>query len=422
MCPGRFPSPTPSRETSPALSTEPNHTSGSPSPKVYIIDDFTAPQSFRKRPSFAESQSEPVASLSSQSFPVSTSHHLAADRRGVGERRASDPLRAKKQLGIQKDVSLLRNQRNQQRASSSPLMQTLSRDASTPSTGPQTKPMPHNARVPTPPSPTISSLSPRNIDEKLRKKFKKSLNPSDTTGVLYIFQHPKQPDWGFKIGSTTRADYQTRLDEHRRHYGFEPQIVHVSDNINWCVRAEMLVGLDLKDRCQPQNCEKQLDHPHKEWFQVSEELAKETVDRWAKFMNEQTPYGWTRELSPLWNWLMDTRKTQLSVHDSKTGHDVRRQQWDMVLLPPTHPEIFAFGAHVLLGIMRDSYNLLLRTWAYGTTFFWQILALAYGFVSFIAFRNTLASSAFALVLVCAYCSKIPDRKVASPRKAQSKSA
>jgi hypothetical protein len=422
MCPGRFPSPTPSRETSPAPSTEPNHSSGSPSPKTHIMDNFTAPQSFRKRPRFAESQSEPIAPQSGQSFPVSTSHHLTVDRRVVDVRRTSDPLRARKQPGVQKDLPVPRNQRDQQRASSSPLMQTLGADTSAPSTSPQTNSNIPNAQPPTPLLRTTSTPSPRIIDSKLREKLKESLNFSDTTGVLYVYGHPKQPDWGFKIGSTKRADYQTRLDEHRRHCGFVPRIVHVSGDISWCVRAEMLVGLDLADRRRHRECEMNSGLMHREWFQVSEELAKETVDRWERLMNEQSPYGWTKRLSPLWNWLMKTRTSQLSIHNSKAGHDARRRQWDTVLLPPTQPEILAFSTQVLLGILRDSYDLLVRAWTYGTTFFWQTLALAYGFVSFVAFRNTLASSAFALLLVCAYCSKIPDRKVGSPRKARSKSA
>jgi hypothetical protein len=415
MCPGRFPSPTPSRETSPAPSTQSEFSSGSPSPKTHVMDDFTASHSFLKRPRFAESQSETIATQISQNPQTSKTLDLAVNRK----RRTSDPLRAKKQPGIQKDAPVLRKPRDQQRASSSPLMQTLGADTSTFSTSSQANPIVPNVQPPTPPRPTTPALSPRVIDLQLRERLQEPLTFSDTTGVLYIYRHPEQPDWGFKIGVTKRANYQARLNEHRRKCGFEPRIVHTSQVIRWCARAEKLVHLDLADRCRQQECEKNPGSMHTEWFQVSEKLARETVDRWARLMNEQSPYSWTRRLGPLWNWLMVTRRTQLSIHDSKAGHDARRREWETVLLPPTHSEIFAFGMDVLVRVLRDSHSLLLRIWLYGTTFFWQTLALTYGFVSFIAFRNTLASSAFALILVCAYCSRIPDQKLASPRKARS---
>jgi hypothetical protein len=166
-------------------------------------------------------------------------------------------------------------------------------------------------------------------------------------------------------------------------------------------RTEQLIHHDLKDRqiewpCKEHNGGKTA--MHQEWFGITEEVAKETVDKWTRFMNEQKPYEWRRELNPFWGYLLQARKL---ANYNDVDHDMRREQWDLILAPATYLDYFHFVEDLFRRVWHASISLFLTIWPFCTAFFWQTLTVGYGFVTLIVFRNAFASSAFALVSVCA---------------------
>jgi hypothetical protein len=212
---------------------------------------------------------------------------------------------------------------------------------------------------------------------------------------VYILSDPKRPELGYKIGSTTRAQYKKRFAEYRK-CGFVPRVVPggVSGDILFCVRAEKLAQIDLQDYCQPWDCES-LEckvKTHREWFKIDEALAISTVKRWEFFMNTQRPYDSGKKLSAFWTYLLEERRLKKPVTD-ETNHDARRAQWASILSLPTYREYFSFYRHIFL-----------LMWSYILECFWQLATVMYGFITFLVFRNTFAATAFALVLICAFFS------------------
>jgi hypothetical protein len=409
MYPGQFPSPTPSRETSPIPSSRPLFNSKRLSPNTQTrttSSDFTAPHSFRKRPRFADPQSEPIVP---QSRHHGSDHSLDANHRAADRRRASDPLRNGLQSSNLRDRDALREPPSQQHLTSTsfgnPPIDT------------------HSSNGPSSPSRSIqlsTSQSSRLNDIKIRKKLQEPLTSCDTRGVIYILQDKARPERGYKIGSTKRADYLKRIAEHQRDCRFEPVTVLFSCNVEYVDRTEQLIHIDLQDREIPWPCVRHAGKDgsslHKEWFNVSEDLAMQRVARWVEFMNEQQPYNYRRRLSLIWTYLIRTRKRNDHTHEA------RREQWDAILSAPTKLDYLNLIFSLLARLGTYALNLISRFWSSGIEFFWQTLTLMYGFVSLVAFRNTLALSAFALVLVCAYCSILPKRQLGSPRKVRAKSA
>jgi hypothetical protein len=375
MCPGRFPSPTPSREASPVPSTE----GASPSPRAqHRVPslDFTAPISFRKRPRFAETQSDSVVDHDR----LSTSHLSATAHHTNSRRRVSDPLQDRTQSCASTNANTYPQQGR--------------RAISTSSGSP-----PHSVpRVPAqPPVPPTCRV----VDGNLRKKLREPLTDKDTRGIVYVFRDPSNTHRGYKIGWTTREDEQIRINEQGRACKFKPELVHAVYDVKNAFRAELLIHLDLKNHqiewpCKEHNGGK--TSMHQEWFRVTEEVAKETVDKWTRFMNEQKPYDWQGQLNPFWGYLLRARI--LVDHDNIT-HDMRREQWESILAPATYMDYLYFVADLFRRVWHACISLFLTIRPFCTAFFWQTLTVAYSFVTLIVFRNTFTSSAFALVSVCA---------------------
>lgn len=152
---------------------------------------------------------------------------------------------------------------------------------------------------------------------------------------------------------------------------------------------------------------------HDEWYDISVVEAKEVVQKWARFMSEQRPYNWRRQLSPFWDYLFRRRTL---VIDNGFDHDERRKQWQGILRTPTRVEYVCFIIDVLLRIGCAAREVVRKHWPNCVAYFWQMLTLVYSFVTLLVCRNTFASSAFALVLVCAYLSiwsKLPLKRVRS---------
>jgi hypothetical protein len=389
MHPGRFPSPTPSREASPVNFTR--NLGSYPYAKHRIaVPDFTQPISARKRPRFTETQSDTAVEHEDLSYPCLPS----TSQRATEKRRASDPLQHGLQTHTLIDADANTQQAQRQRVFSTP---SISRPPRSP---------PRSAQQ--------SSLrSPRSIDIQLREKLHELLTPKDQVGIIYVLRDPRRPDKGYKIGCCRRADYQKRIAEHRERCDFEPKVVHTVHDVENAFRTEQLILLDLKDRQVDVTCNgrrpTQHSSKHIEWFQVTEEVAKETVEKWTRFMRDQQPYDKRRELGPSWRYLIRARK---STNLDNIDHDARRKQWSSILAPATHLDYLFFVADVFCRAWDACVGQLLLIWP----FFWQSLTVAYSFVTLLVFRNTFASSTFALVSVCAYVSAAryePPKRVRS---------
>ncbi|KAH7382533.1 hypothetical protein DE146DRAFT_231086 [Phaeosphaeria sp. MPI-PUGE-AT-0046c] len=410
ICPGRFPSPMTSREASPVPFTENSVDLNFLHTRTYYRTptlDFTASISCRKRPYFADTQSEPVVSKVSKKPP--TSPHLTARYHTHGRRTVSDSASSPPRYSIQPGIHKTNRQTYQRRIASA--------QSSPPS--PPSPPRPTSA----PPVHIPVSDSSYIVDVRLRDKLRSPLTSHDIAplfgaskrGSIYVLFDPLRPQRGTKIGWTLRADYTKRIAEHRSTCGFVPKVIHVSHDVHYSHRAEQLVHLELMDRRSQWSCmgHKTTATKHGEWFDISHVEAKEIVEKWARFMNSQKPYNWTRQISPVWEYLL--RKRTL-VMNTGFGHDERREQWRRMLGAPTQGERVFFGIDVLLRIGRAARDIARKNWPYCVAYFWQMLTLVYSFATLLVCRNAFASSAFAVVSVCAYLSiwsKLPLKRVRS---------
>jgi hypothetical protein len=265
-------------------------------------------------------------------------------------------------------------------------------------------------------------MTARSIHDKLREELQKQLTPSDTKGVMYILFDPCYKDAGYKIGWTTRA-YAERIKKHDRDCKYTPEVIHVSSHeIEYCGRLEKLVHIDLKHHCRPRHCDKHKDsngatitRKHKEWFDITEEMAIQTVKRWENFMHHQKPYGWDRKLKPVWRHLLGKR-TSVSLDVRTFTHEARREQWKQILAPQTTVDYVETYHRAFGSTVRTIYNVISCTCSYLYAFFWELSTLVYSVFTLLQFRNTLAISAFAFFLVCAGIAVLAHAKFHSPKR------
>jgi hypothetical protein len=127
-------------------------------------------------------------------------------------------------------------------------------------------------------------------------------------GYIYVYETPETP--GFvKIGYTTGLNPAERLEEWERCCGLPPTLVHSSHTFN-AQRVEKLIHMELGLRTLRRNrpCWGTANDAnddggnevgnkrapktiiHNEWFEISVEQAKATVDYWVAWMAKHKPY------------------------------------------------------------------------------------------------------------------------------------
>jgi hypothetical protein len=363
--------------------------------------DFTAIAYSRTRPQFMETRSEPsltssispshgAASLSPGSIPPTTN----CKRSPRDFRSVSSPLQGRSQSPTQDEQNVTETHPRKRRRSN------------------------HGAFSAPTASPSRSSTTPRSIHDKLCEELQKQLTPSDTTGVMYVLFDPRCKEAGYKIGWTIRA-YAERIKEHNRDCGYTPEVVHVSGHaIKYCGRLERLVHIDLKHHCQPRHCDKHKDSTmkrHQEWFNITEDMAVQTVKRWEGLMRREQPYGWNRRLKPVWRHLLE-RKSPVSPNVRDFTHEARREQWTHILAPPTITDYLEAYSSASGRAVRSVFNAVSCTWMYLYTFFWQLSTILYSMATLVWFRNVVAFSAFAFFLACAAVAVLAHVKLHSPRR------
>jgi hypothetical protein len=397
MCPGRFPSPTPSRETSPEPSIEPESPSVSPQHPAVSLN-FTASNSFRKRPRFADSQSDPVLPRTGGQASTPTKSPPSARIRASDQRRASDPLQSGRQHRGRATLPQQREQRAFSAQSQPPSFTNVPRLHTT--NQPSQFPVPESSR----------------IDIELRTKLREPLTSKDGQGIIYVLRDLSRPHLGIKIGVTKRLDYKKRINEHQTTCKIVPEVIFLVCDVENSLRAEKLIHIELRDRrllweCGGHKVDKV--ETHEEWFDITEEEAKMAAEKWTMFMNEQRPYDTRSKLSPTWSYLVQKRR--LNVH---TDHDIRREQWYSILAAPTHLEYYNFARDTLARTWETLICTLSRVWQWCRDFFWQMLTITYAFVTLMTFRNTFASIAFSLVSLCV-CISIVQPKLSKRLRSKS---
>ncbi|EOA83767.1 uncharacterized protein SETTUDRAFT_32796 [Exserohilum turcica Et28A] len=220
------------------------------------------------------------------------------------------------------------------------------------------------------PRPTLSE-TPRGTHDMLREILRTALSPRDKKGVIYIVRDPQNPSAGYKIGKTTRC-VMHRIKEHQECCNFTPDVIHVSttdifrttgawkgsSSRTWHTRASRGQG-------------------HREWFVVSRETALATVQQWERFMQHETPYSWTGNLSIVWSYVLEQRSPHPhSLATQHLSHQCRREHWAAILAPPTFGEWWnAYWAYASM-LLRVTRNCAAKICAYCRGAVWSVHAVS----------------------------------------------
>ncbi|EUC43105.1 hypothetical protein COCMIDRAFT_76994, partial [Bipolaris oryzae ATCC 44560] len=248
---------------------------------------------------------------------------------------------------------------------------------------------------------------------KLCKRIRDKLSEDDRTkGFIYVLQDPGRKESVWKIGYTKRV-YNERIDEHSNCCNFEPFIAHVSAQaIQNCKLLEKLIHRDLCHKVRYRSCPNKIKG-HTEWFEVSEEVAVQTVKKWERFIHEEKPYDSQGNLNVVWSYVLEKRSpAALGVLDM--SHDARQEQWADILAPPTYNDyIYAYLAYARSEV-KATYD-----WVY--MFFWQLSTILYSLHTLALCRNRPAFYALVFVLTCAVLPNFrlqstKKQKVSSPNK------
>ncbi|KAF1946888.1 hypothetical protein EJ02DRAFT_450231 [Clathrospora elynae] len=278
------------------------------------------------------------------------------------------------------------------------------------------------------PTPGLTASPNRPIDNRpihdhLLDELKKMPNPSDNEGKIYVFCHPKRPELGYKVGLTRQANPNERIKQHQKYCNFTPRVVYFSAHpFEYCGRVEKLVHIDLRAHCQPWDCH--ANHKdsgvtkiqkHEEWFRVSEAFAIQTVKKWETFMRLEKPYGWNRQLTPVWVHLLEKRRFDRTDGCAIT-HASQCELWSLILASPTTEDHRETLRKNLYDFLRRASITISLARLYLTTFFWQVVTLVYGMATLMICRNGMALSAFAFVLVCAGVAVMSHVQLEPPRQ------
>ncbi|CAO2654511.1 Nn.00g112440.m01.CDS01 [Neocucurbitaria sp. VM-36] len=177
------------------------------------------------------------------------------------------------------------------------------------------------------------------LHARLLEEARKKLTKEEEEGHVYIFRDPRKHGV-LKIGRTKHV--KNRRKSHLK-CGLEVEWIHTSHPVKHMKRAEWLARIDLEHLSRPWKCSK-CNQEHIEWFEVEEDKAKETVDLWVTWINEQHPYGNDKNLKPIWNYLLSHgRRPRTNIeHDD---HTARWTHWVWVLSPPSTRDVRRFIEH-----------------------------------------------------------------------------
>jgi len=237
------------------------------------------------------------------------------------------------------------------------------------------------------------------IDGALRMKIKEDLPKKDKQrGYVYIFRDPARPNI-LKIGKTDLEVSRRRENIERRCRITLETVYQEGEGMDLlplrnCQRAEQLVHKELANYNRRHLCPTCKER-HKEWFAVSEDLAKKTVQRWVTFIRKQ-PYDENGVLHDFWQERLYCMERP-NLNEKPEDHDIRHERWKFVITAT----YFHFWKHwawktIFATPERDRpreslYFKLVR-------FRWQLFAeLSWVVIAILSFPSVIASSIFVII-------------------------
>ncbi|KAF2133264.1 hypothetical protein P153DRAFT_381702 [Dothidotthia symphoricarpi CBS 119687] len=243
------------------------------------------------------------------------------------------------------------------------------------------------------------------IHTRLQDTFESDLTNSDQRGSIYVLLDPNRPELR-KIGISTNVGKRQKSIQYA--CGLKLHLIHERTVDNY-KRVEALVQDDLWNVCRPYKCQK-CGTKHGEWFNVDNHLARETVDKWVKFMREEQPYDTTsKTLQPFWRHLIAVREPLFK--EKSLDIDTLRMHWAHMLSPSVP--------------IRLHYRVCM-VWRFVWRFYWQVNATSAWVGVFVAFQNRLTFLFMLSSIVGVFISMYgggddwSPRASKSPRKSPSK--
>jgi hypothetical protein len=228
---------------------------------------------------------------------------------------------------------------------------------------------------------TLQKTSAVEQHSALRDTLKKALSPSDTYGFIYVFRDPNRPHLR-KIGMSINSS--RRKKEHENRCQLKLEFVHERE-VPFHKRTEYLIHSELADLCRPYKCKACDGQPHSEWFEMDDAFAKESVNKWVKFMQTARPYdAGSKQLKPFWKDWLQTKQHLFDGKDLNTTS--LREKWTQVLAPS----------------MQDYWNYYEKIvlnhpiWNFLWSFFWQISAVVAWILVFVTVQHP---STFVLMIM-----------------------
>jgi hypothetical protein len=176
-------------------------------------------------------------------------------------------------------------------------------------------------------------VSAKDIDANLIEEICKKLPPNEKDGWVYLVHNPEQEGL-YKIGYAMNVTKRKHALEWN--CGIQVKTTDVWGKIECIKRTERLVHIDLDHRRRKWKCVK-CGHTHGEWFEVDEDLAIATVDRWVTWMR-RTPYNEDATLKRVWSELVGKMRRP-EPRFANGDHEARFAHWKKALQPPTKEEL-----------------------------------------------------------------------------------
>ena len=233
----------------------------------------------------------------------------------------------------------------------------------------------------------LEPKTPRAIDDKLRKIIKTDLpSMSQEQGIVYIFRDkdPRRSNL-LKIGMT-KQEMTDRRTGVQRECNIVLEYVYDTQPLSNYGRVEKLAQEELACFRRPYMCSKpNCVRNHREWFEVSEDLAKRTVKRWTDFMR-QNPYGEDKKLKEKW-MVKINQMGHPEENEGMNDHDLRWRRWKFIEPPSrlvrllTHP-----------------------IWSFFWRFFWHLSCITAWLIVLFEFPSRYTAITFGSLLVVAIVS------------------
>ncbi|OCL05500.1 hypothetical protein AOQ84DRAFT_379523 [Glonium stellatum] len=234
----------------------------------------------------------------------------------------------------------------------------------------------------------------RAIDDKLRKLIKTDLSSEDhEKGAVYIFRDrdPKRSNI-LKIGMT-KQEMTDRRTAIQRECNIVLEYVYDTPRFAGYKRAEKLAQEELTYFNRLYKCSKpKCSRNHREWFEVSEDLAEKTVERWAGFMR-QNPYDENGKIKDEWVAELD-KMVHAGTNERMDDHRLRSERWKFV----EQPSRLVHAFRVLRRWLTHP------IWEFFLGFFWHLSCVAAWFVIFCTFTNPYTAFIFCSYLLTAVIS------------------